>query len=131
MSEIIKELLKQINQSWLDNCPEDMEPLLHNDIVMVLPGFSERFKGKNTIISGFKDFSNNSKISKFKQSKIEVDVIGKTAVATYSFTMFYERNGKKYESDGRDLWIFALEDNKWKAVWRTMLYVKENEMKAN
>lgn len=79
------------------------------------------------MLEGFTDFCNNAHVLEFKPGAIDIDVIGKTAVATFSFTLEYERNGKQYESTGRDLWLFAQENDVWKAIWRTMLDLKDTE----
>ncbi len=128
MSQEIKTLIRQINRSWQTGRLEDIANLLNPGIVMALPGFGSRIKGAETMIMGFSDFYTNAKVLKYEESDIDVDIIDKTAAATYTFKMVYEREDRRYESSGRDLWIFAMNDSTWKAVWRTMLDMQEKEV---
>ena len=128
MSQEIKRLVHRINQAWQTGRPEDIERVLHPDVVMVFPGFGERAKGAKALIAGFTDFCANAKVLEYDESNLEVDVIDRTAVATFSFSMVYEREGRRYESSGRDLWMFAMEGDEWKATWRTMLDTQEREV---
>ena len=54
-----------------------------------------------------------------------MDVIGDTAVASFTYEMVYERSGKRSRATGRDLWVFTRYGSEWIAVWRTMLDLAE------
>jgi uncharacterized protein (TIGR02246 family) len=114
-------LLRHINQAWLEGRPRDLTPLLHPDIVMILPGFAGRLQGREQMVSGFVDFCANAKVHAFEEEEQQVDVIGQTAVATVAFAMLYEREGQRFRSTGRDVWVFTREGGEWLAIWRTML----------
>jgi len=46
-------------------------------------------------------------------------------VASFTYEMIYERDGKGNRATGRDLWVLARQDGHWLAVWRTMLDLAE------
>jgi uncharacterized protein (TIGR02246 family) len=115
------QLLRRINQAWLEGRPRDLAPLFHPDIVMILPGFAGRLQGREQMVSGFVDFCANAKVHAFEADEEQIDVIGQTAVASVAFTMVYERQGQRFRSTGRDVWVFTREGGDWLAVWRTML----------
>jgi ketosteroid isomerase-like protein len=118
--------MRRINQAWLDGQVEELESLVHPEIVMVFPGFAGRAQGREGFLAGFKDFCRNATIQEFHQHDEHVDVAGETAVVTFRFDMLYERSAKRYRSSGRDLWVFQTEGEAWVAVWRTMLDAEEN-----
>jgi hypothetical protein len=130
MSQEIEELIQRINRSWREGRPGDIAAVLHPDIVMVLPGFEGRATGADAMIAGFEEFCTNAKVIEYDESDLEVDVVGDTATASFSFTMIYERGTQRYRGSGRDLWIFGREAGEWKAVWRTMLDMLDEEVKA-
>ena len=118
--------MRQINAAWLHGQVDDLAPLLHADIVMVLPGWSGRVAGKQEFLAGFRDFLESSKIHEFNEEDIQADVAGSAAVVTFRYEMLYERDSTQFRSTGRDLWVFQSQGAAWIAVWRTMLDLEEN-----
>ena len=119
--------MRQINQAWLDGQVQDLAPMVHPEIVMVLPDFAGRIQGREEFLAGFGDFHRNATIQEFREHDHQVDVAGDTAVVTFRYDMVYERSGKRYHATGRDLWVFQKQDERWIAVWRTMLDMEEND----
>ena len=126
----VSDLLRRINQAWLEGRPRDLLPLFHPGIIMVYPGFSGRADGREALVAGFLDFCENARVHTFEESDHQVDRIGETAVASFAFTLIYEREGQRYRSTGRDLWVLARHDAEWRAVWRTMLDLTEEPISA-
>ena len=123
--ERVENLIHLINRAWLEGRIEDLNTLFHPDIVMVFPNFSGRSNGCAAMVAGFKEFCENAHVHEYDESDFQIDVIGNSAIASYSFTMMYERDRSKYRSTGRDLWVFSKSDLEWKATWRTMLDIHE------
>ena len=118
--------MRLINKAWLDGRVEDLAPMVHSEIVMVIPGFAGRIQGREDFLAGFRDFRQNAAIQEFREHDHQVDVAGDTAVVTFRYDMIYERSGERYRSTGRDLWVFQKQNSAWIAVWRTMLDMEEN-----
>lgn len=121
----VTQTLQRLNQAWLDGRPEDIGPLLHPDVVVVFPGFSGQTEGRVAVVAGFVDFCAEAKVHEYVEADHRVNVIGDTAVASFSFSMVYERSGERYRSTGRDFWVFARQNDDWLAIWRTMLDLSE------
>jgi ketosteroid isomerase-like protein len=117
--------MRQITQAWLDGRVDDLAPLVHPEIVMVLPGFVGRMQGREGFVAGFRDFAQNAAIHEFREHDQQVDVAGDTAVVSLRYEMVYERSSARYRVTGRDLWVFQLRSGQWLAVWRTMLDLEE------
>lgn len=124
----IRNIIHRINRAWQEGHPEEIEPLLHPNVVMVFPGFSGRSRGVVAMMAGFQHFCAHATVLDYTESNLEVEVVGNTASATFRFAMLYERDGRRYRSTGRDLWMFGKEAEKWLATWRTMLDVHEEEV---
>ena len=123
--ESVTATMRRINQAWLDGQVERLAPMLHPEVVMVLPGFNGRIEGRESFLAGFRDFCQNATIHEFRERDHHVDIAGDVAVVTFRYEMIYERSAERYRSTGRDLWVFHNKDGAWIAVWRTMLDVKE------
>jgi hypothetical protein len=123
--EAVGAIIRQINQVWLDGQVERLAPMVHAEIVMALPGFGGRIKGREEFLAGFRDFCQNARIFEFRDYDHVVDVAGETAVVTFRYEMVYQRSGERYHSTGRDFWVFEGQGSGWIAVWRTMLEMEE------
>ena len=124
IDEDVSHALSSINQAWLEGRPRDLEQYLDPNIVVLVPG-GTRVKGRNLLVQSFVDMCENARVHGFEESDRQVDVFGDAAVASFAFTMVYERDGEKYRSTGRDLWVFSRGDGGWQAVFRTMLDLTE------
>lgn len=123
--EAVKILLQTINGVWLNGRVEDLAPMVHPEIVMVFPGFAGRIQGREQFLASFREFCENARVYEFHDHDYQSDLVGDTAVATFEYEMLYELSGERYQASGRDLWVFRHQQDKWVAVWRTMLEVQE------
>jgi ketosteroid isomerase-like protein len=117
--------LDVINRAWRERRPADLVSLFHPDMTMVLPRFSGRVAGRDANVAGFDDFCSNATVHEYRESGQQIDVVGDTAVATFTYEMVYERDGKRSRATGRDLWVFARDGERWLAMWGTMLDLAE------
>ena len=124
-STSLADAMRQINDAWLQRRVDDLAPLVHDDIVMVLPGFAGRMAGREAFLAGFRDFCEQATIRDFREDEHQIDVVGATGVVTFSYQMVYERGGASFRVTGREVWIFEWQDTSWIAVWRTMLDLEE------
>jgi hypothetical protein len=124
--EDVARAMRELNEAWLAGRVEDIEPMVHPDITMVVPGFTARVQGREQLLAGFRDFCQNATVHEFREHDHQVDVAGRTAVITYRYEMIYERSGQRSRATGRDLWVFEKPDREWIAVWRAMLDMEDN-----
>lgn len=128
--EAVLAAIGRINRAWLERRPADLVPLLHPDITLVFPGFAGRVEGREVVVAGFADFCSNATVHEYREADHQADVIGETAVASFTYEMVYERSGKRNRASGRDVWVFARQGHAWIAVWRTMLDLAEQPVDA-
>jgi hypothetical protein len=121
----IADAMRRINEAWLEGRVADMAPIIHPEIVLALPEFVDRARGRETFLAGFQDFCENATVHEFRDDDQQIDVVGDTGVVTIRWAMVYERGGARYRATGRDIWVFELNAGEWLAVWRTMLDVEE------
>ena len=121
----VADTMRRVNEAWLGGRLDDLSALLHPDIVMVFPDFVGRAQGRDTFLGGFEDFCSSARILDFRDSEIDIDLAGHTAVVTFLYEMLYQRLGVRYRVTGRDMWIFEKRGLDWLAVWRTMLDTEE------
>jgi hypothetical protein len=124
----IREVMAAINRKWRENRPSEMYTYLHPDIIMTLPGFSGRVRGRGALLDSFDEFCTNAQILEYAESDEEIDVVGNVAIVHYRFDMLFERASSRARSTGRDIWAFEQVGGMWFAVWRTMLDVREERL---
>jgi ketosteroid isomerase-like protein len=117
--------LDAIERAWLEGRPRQIEPHLDPEVVMVLPGFSGRVRGSDAFTAGFVEFCETANIVDYERGHTDLDLTPTTAVASFLFSMTYERGGARWRSTGRDVWVFGKTAEGWRAVWRLMLDLAE------
>jgi len=123
--ERVAAAMRRINHAWRTGRVDDLTPLVHADVVMAVPAASARAQGRQLFLAGFRDFCEHATIADYREHDAQTDVVGTAGVATFRYEMVYERDGARYRATGRDLWVFALIDGEWIAVWRAMLDMDE------
>jgi ketosteroid isomerase-like protein len=120
----VRNTLAAIQATWREKRPRDTKPYVHPDFTFAAPGFGAMMKGRDLLIASLVQFSDIAQVLEYRESDLDVQVIGETAVVTFRFDMTYQRKDHPREhSTGRDLWLFSRHDGRWVAVWRTMLDV--------
>lgn len=117
----IKNVLQNINKSWAQGHPKDLERYFHNDMVIQGPGFQGAIKGKSNCGKHYEDFLAHTNIKNYKDSEYVVNIWDKTAVASYKFDIEFETDGEIRKESGYELYTFLKEADVWKAVWNTIV----------
>ncbi len=115
-----------INRAWRENQPAKMHDHLHPDITMVFPGFNGSIVGRDVLLASFIEFCSNARVLEYQESDEQIQVVDQVAFVSFRFNMLYERASYRERSIGRDLWAFARINDKWLAIWRTMVDLKED-----
>lgn len=121
-TEEIWRLIQRMNDAWAKpGGLEELASFFREDIVMVHPDFTQRTEGREACVASYEDFRKQAAILDFKISNPGIDVFGDTAIATYSYEIVYEMGGERFNDNGRDIFVFVRENDRWLAVWRTMI----------
>jgi hypothetical protein len=119
--EAIRELIRRINEAWLNRRMVELDHYFHEAMVGVAPGFQARSEGREACIKSYEDFMGAAVVDEFRESEPTIDLCGNTAVATFGWEMAWTMNGRSHRESGHDLFVFTREDGRWWTVWRTML----------
>ena len=94
MIEQVQETLTNLNRAWVERRFDDMTPFLDEQVVMKGPGLKELAKGRDTLIGGYRQFMERSKVTEYSEANHAIDQWADTAVASYEWTIAYEQDGK-------------------------------------
>jgi hypothetical protein len=120
--------MSKINDAWRSGRADDMAPLLAEDVAMTLPGFSGTVRGRDTLVESFREFARSADLETAELSPPDVTVAGSVGVVSVRFTVIYRRDGQRWRSTGRDVWVFGRDGGAWRASWRMMLDLAEEEV---
>lgn len=115
------EVMQAINRAWVDGQPEEMEPHLHPDMVIVTSDVEYRADGRDACIASYKDFCDRAQIQEYREEKPNVDIFGEQAVVIYRFNITYKLEGEPHQDEGADIFVFKREQDQWLAIWRTLV----------
>ena len=121
-------VMERLSEAWQWGDLDTIAAAVVEDVVMVTPGIGERIDGREAFLAGFRDFFDNARLIAYADSDWDVHECGPTAVVSFTFEVVYERDGITYDSSGRDVWVLSLQDDEWRAVWRTMFDLSETEV---
>jgi uncharacterized protein (TIGR02246 family) len=117
----IWQVVKDMNDAWVKGRPENLVNFFHEDMVIVGPDLQKRGEGRQACVKSYEDFCTRATVHDFKEMDLRIDVYDDTAIATYSYEITYEMNGKTFHETGRDVFVLVRERNKWWTVWRLPL----------
>jgi len=100
---------------------EALEPLFHDEAVIIPPGFSTHAKGKEVCLKSYEDGCVQMTFEKLEASEERVDVYDSTAVASYKYDCIWDYKGKRFEDSGHEVLVCVKEDSDWKIAWRTLI----------
>jgi len=121
ISHDVRDLINQINSTWLQGDPNELERFFHSDIVVQPPGASPRVHGRDACIASYRAFTEQAHVRSFEPRDAEIDVFGDTIIASYRYKIIYEMDGDTFDEDAGDLLVFIKERDSWVVVWRTMI----------
>ena len=116
-------VLQRINAAWLRGELDNLSETLHERMLVVPPGFTQRIEGAVSCAEGYQDFARTATVQSYEESDASVDVFGATAVVSYRYRLTYTMEGTSYQDTGNDVYVFVFEDDRWQAVWRTLVPV--------
>jgi hypothetical protein len=117
----IRHMLKRINDAWVKGRTDDLEEFFHEQMVIAHPGSGSQGRGRQACVESYRTFTSQATVRRLKESHHHIDVWDDTAVATYRFELDYEMKGETHRDVGTDLFVFVRQQNKWRAVWRTII----------
>jgi hypothetical protein len=118
--------VQRLNKEWVNNKTEELLYYFHKDMVITGKDLHELSHNRAECIKSYKDFMSEAVVNEYKESDPVVNVFAYTAIVSYRFDINYTINGKTYQESGRDLFVMIKEDERWQAVWRTLLPDKQN-----
>ena len=80
----IRDLIDQINGTWLKGRSADLDPFFHEDVVVQPPGDSLRVHGKASCIASYDAFTRQAHVRQFTPGEAEIDVFGDTDSRSHS-----------------------------------------------
>lgn len=118
--DTIRQIIKNINQAWLNDRLEELDQYFHPDVVFVQPKFAGRLEGRAACVGSYREFCAQAKVREYRDGEPRIDLFGPCAIATYPFHMLYELAGESYREAGYDTLVFSKGEGGWRAVWRTV-----------
>lgn len=109
----------EMNRCWaLEGNTDGLDEYFHENMVALTPADTKLLEGRDACIASWKRFVEAVKILEWKEidPKIEVFNSGKLAVVTYYYEITFERDGKSFKEEGRDMLTLINENGKWWVV---------------
>jgi hypothetical protein len=98
--EAVWEVMQAINRAWVHGRPDEMEPHLHPDMVIVTSDVEYRADGRDACIDTYKDFCKRATIQDYKEDQPNVDIFDEQAVVIYQFDSSISATSWKAKSTG-------------------------------
>ncbi len=119
--EYLEQLMKAINEAWLQQQFDRFDLYFHEEIVFNSPDFSRQIKGRDACVQSYRDFMRLATIDFFQTQSPQIDQSETTAVVKVPFEMHYRINEKNFREKGLDIFVCTDFQDRWVAVWRYMV----------
>ncbi len=118
-ADAIRQRIEAANAAWFDGRPREVASLFAADAVFVAPDLETVVSGRDAIVQSYVDYVEHVPTHAFDVHATNIQVVGETAVATYTFTVRYTLEGTPHIEDGVETMVFANRDGDWRCIWRT------------
>ncbi len=116
----IQDVLKKINESWLQKNYDMLGSFLADDVVMVPPGSSDRIRGREAYVQSYRDYDAVAQTTEFLSGEPQIDLFGDIAVVLLPFFVAYDLQGAVYNEHGKEALVLSRSSGNWQILWRTM-----------
>jgi ketosteroid isomerase-like protein len=117
----IQEIVREINEAWVERRPADLARFLDDQIVVAPPGFQGQVKGRQAALDSYDQFAAAATVHAADFDEPDVQAWGDTAVAIYRFTLDYATGGARNQDTGWDVLVLRRTAGTWQVVWRTII----------
>jgi len=117
----IQDIVREINEAWLERRAADLARFLHDEIVIAPPGFQNHVRGRQAAVDSYEQFAAAATVHAADFDEPEVRMWGDTAVATYRFALDYALGGARTQDTGWDVLVLRRAAGTWQVVWRTII----------
>ncbi|CAN5139148.1 hypothetical protein BH18CHL2_BH18CHL2_06910 [soil metagenome] len=119
--DAVARAFQRINDAWTGGEPEEMAEVLDEHIVIVQPDFADRVEGRDATIASFRDFMASALVHEYVEADLVIELRGATAVVTCGWEIDWQSGEGRQRDRGHDVYVFARERGKWRAVWRLLV----------
>ncbi|NLD57781.1 MAG: nuclear transport factor 2 family protein [Methanomicrobiales archaeon] len=105
-----------MNKCWTAGWhEEEFRHYIHPDAVAIVPTTPGRLEGQDAYVTGWRGFCETAVIHEWRETdhKVQIYAGGKSAVATYLFTITFAQGGYKQTVHGRDMFFLVKEGRRW------------------
>lgn len=117
----IRRTLEELNSAWRNERFEELGQFFDENVIMKGPGFKDLVPGREALVQSYATFMKQAKVTELAESNHSIHSWSDTAVATYDWTISYERDGKMNRDSGQEMFVFTRRASRWVAVLRVML----------
>jgi hypothetical protein len=116
------QFIKDMNATWVKGNSEKLKEFFHeNMVIYASESFQKLGIGREQCIKSYANFSKSANILEFKEKEPQIDIFDHTAIVTYSYDITYDMHNEVIQDEGRDIFVLIQFENKWQAVWRTVI----------
>ena len=118
---VISQLIRDLNQTWLQGRFDDLHRYYAEDVVMIPPGFQRQIVGRDAMVDSYRQFAQQATVHQFQEEDIDVRLFESTAVVTLRFHIKYDYGGNVQEETCAEILVLLSRDNEWRIAWRTQI----------
>ena len=126
---VISQLIRDLNQTWLQGRFDDLHRYYVEDVVMIPPGLQGEVVGRDAMVDSYRQFAQQATVHQFREDRIDVHTFESTAIVTLHFHVKYDCGGDVQEENGAEILVLLCRDNEWRIAWRTQIPAEPEKKK--
>lgn len=117
----LKQLLRDLNQAWIDQRYDDLSNYFDERVVMLPPGTGEPIVGVESLVESYRQFSAAATIHDLRMEEITIYEHQSMAMAHVKFDIDYEIDDSQFRESGLDICALSTAGAEPRVVWRTQI----------
>lgn len=105
--------IRAMNDAWTQGSPDALVEYFHPRMTAITGSERLRRVGAAACIEGWRNFAQAFAILYWRELEPAIEVFGDAAVVSYYYEIGFERDGRRFDTAGRDMFFLVCDRGRW------------------
>ena len=111
-----------MNRAWREEDASALAALLMPELIVLTSALELVADGREKTVESYLAFAREGRVKAFEEYDWREHIVGQTAVVAYRYRIEYERDGRRAQDQGSEVFWLLANGSSWWAVCRIALF---------